>query len=146
MRVSYQREDRVSTQTRMSHFNKRDARSRSVPNVMVVLLFNTRTSGSRFNIKTQAFVASRFNTNASLRSSTFQLKHEPASIAFQLQREPTSSAFQSGREPASSASNNRTRSASSARPTFCCTLHGQLTPRKMGVNPIMELFKGQFYS
>jgi len=57
--------------------------SHSVPNAMVVLLFNTRTTGSRFNIKMQAYEASRFNTNGSITSFTFQLQREPVSSAFQ---------------------------------------------------------------
>jgi len=49
----------------MSHFNKRT--SRFVPNAMIVLLFNPRTSGSCFN------------TNTSLRSFAFQLQLDPVS-------------------------------------------------------------------
>ena len=40
--------------------------SRFALNEMVVLLFETRTSQSRFNIKMQVWIASRFNFNTSL--------------------------------------------------------------------------------
>jgi len=61
--------------------------SRSVPNVIVVLLFNTRTSGSRFNIKTQACVALLFNFNASLWASPSNTDVESVSSASQHQSE-----------------------------------------------------------
>jgi len=59
---------------------------------MIMLFFETHASRSRFNIKTRAYVASRFNTNSSLRSFAFQC--EPVSSAFQHRREPMSSASQ----------------------------------------------------
>ena len=91
----------ASCQTRGSHFNpnvdlasfvKRrgriltpDANLASLPNAMVVLFFETQTSGSCFNIKMRACVASRFNSNASLSSSALQHRREPGSSASQNQ-------------------------------------------------------------
>ena len=79
---------------RKGHVPTSDVNLQSLPNTMVVLFFETQTLGSRFNIKTRAYVASHFNTNACLRSFAFQLQCESVSSAFQHRRDPVSSAFQ----------------------------------------------------